>query len=140
LPDDPLRFSVDVGGAWDPHILPVASGRSQVIREDFATRVRTGVAREARFRTRGADGKYRSFLNGAGPLRPSDVTPLYWIGINLDIDDAMQAGETLTLTKVRLDLTIGAATRHRVIHCNRSWDRAASVCDGGECRRGTPLA
>jgi C4-dicarboxylate-specific signal transduction histidine kinase len=59
---------------------------------------------------RGEDGAYRWFLSRAEPLRSSDGTLLYWIGVNLDIDDAMQAEETLTRVKERLALATEAAT------------------------------
>ena len=43
------------------------------------------------FRVRGADGNYRWFLSRAEPLRGKDGTPLYWMGINLDIEERKQA-------------------------------------------------
>jgi C4-dicarboxylate-specific signal transduction histidine kinase len=46
----------------------------------------------------------------AEPLSSSDGTLLYWIGINLDIDDAMRAEETLTAVRERLALATQAAT------------------------------
>jgi hypothetical protein len=46
----------------------------------------------------------------AEPLSSSDGTLLYWIGINLDIDDAMRAEETLTAVRERLAPATQAAT------------------------------
>jgi len=43
------------------------------------------------FRVRGADGNYRWFLSRAEPLRGNDGTLLYWMGINLDIEERKQA-------------------------------------------------
>ena len=43
------------------------------------------------FRVRNAEGGYRWFLSRAEPLRASDGTLQYWIGINLDIDERKQA-------------------------------------------------
>ncbi len=94
--DDPLRFGIDVGGAWDSHIPLLHPDDHGSTRNVWATCLRTGVAGKARFRARGADGAYRWFLSRAEPLRSSDGTLLYWIGVNLDIDDAMQAEGTLT--------------------------------------------
>jgi len=38
-------------------------------------------------------GKYRWFLSRLEPLRASDGTLLYWIGINLDIEELKRAEE-----------------------------------------------
>jgi C4-dicarboxylate-specific signal transduction histidine kinase len=46
----------------------------------------------------------------AEPLGSSDGTLLYWIGINLDIDDVMRTGETLTAVRERLALATEVAT------------------------------
>jgi signal transduction histidine kinase len=46
----------------------------------------------------------------AEPLSSSDGTLLYWIGINLDIDDAMRAEETLTAVRERLAPATQVAT------------------------------
>jgi PAS domain S-box-containing protein len=47
------------------------------------------------FRVRNAAGEYRWFLTRAEPLRASDGTLLYWIGVNLEIDDAKRAEDAL---------------------------------------------
>ena len=46
----------------------------------------------------------------AEPLSSSDGTLLYWVGVNLDIDDAMRAEETLTAVRERLALATEVAT------------------------------
>jgi hypothetical protein len=46
----------------------------------------------------------------AEPLSSSDGTLLYWVGVNLDIDDAMRAEETLTAVRERLALASQVAT------------------------------
>jgi hypothetical protein len=43
------------------------------------------------FRVRNAAGSYRWSLSCAEPIRASDGTLLYWIGINLDIEERQQA-------------------------------------------------
>jgi hypothetical protein len=43
------------------------------------------------FRVRNAQGTYRWFLSRVEPLRAKDGTLLYWIGINLDIEERKQA-------------------------------------------------
>jgi hypothetical protein len=54
---------------------------------------RTGTAGQAAFRIRNSEGKYRWFLSRLEPLRASDGTLLYWIGINLDIEKLKHAEE-----------------------------------------------
>src|SRR6266853_4213023 len=53
--------------------------------------LKTGSAGEVSFRARNADGAYRWFLSRAEPLRANDGAILYWIGINLDIEDRKRA-------------------------------------------------
>jgi len=43
------------------------------------------------FRVRNAQGTYRWFLSRVEPLQAKDGTLLYWIGINLDIEERKQA-------------------------------------------------
>jgi formate hydrogenlyase transcriptional activator len=50
-----------------------------------------GCAGEVSFRVRNAEGGYRWFLSRAEPVRAADGTLLYWIGINLDIEERKQA-------------------------------------------------
>jgi PAS fold len=57
----------------------------------LVTCLRTGSAGETPFRVRNAAGEYRWFLTRAEPLRASDGTLLYWIGVNLEIDERKQA-------------------------------------------------
>src|SRR5271163_4025189 len=52
---------------------------------------RTGCAGEVSFRARNAEGGYRWFLSRVEPLRASDGTLLYWIGVTLDIEERKQA-------------------------------------------------
>ena len=54
------------------------------------------------FRARSAEGGYRWFLTRAEPLRASDGTLLYWIGVNLDIDDAKRAEDALRKSEKEL--------------------------------------
>src|SRR5258705_8588977 len=54
-------------------------------------RLRTGCAGQVSFRVRNVAGGYRWFLSRAEPVRASDGNLLYWIGINLDIEDRKQA-------------------------------------------------
>jgi PAS domain S-box-containing protein len=59
-------------------------------------------AGEMPFRVRNAAGEYRWFLTCAEPLRASDGILLYWIGVNLDIDDAKRAEDALRKSEKEL--------------------------------------
>jgi len=93
--NDPLRFGIEVNVPWDTHIQLVhPDDHPETLRIGAACN-RTGTAGQAAFRIRNAAGKYRWFLSRLEPLRASDGTLLYWIGINIDIDDRKRAEETL---------------------------------------------
>jgi formate hydrogenlyase transcriptional activator len=93
--DHPLRFGIDTGAAWDSHI-PLQHPDDHVeSRKVWSDCLRTGSAGEMRFRVRNAQGGYRWFVGRAEPLRASDGTLLFWIGVNLDIEELMQATEAL---------------------------------------------
>jgi PAS domain S-box-containing protein len=89
--DHPLRFGIDTGASWDSHILLVHPDDQEETRRVWSTCVRMGRAGEASFRVRNAEGEYRWFLSRAEPLRASDGTLLYWIGVNLEIEERKQA-------------------------------------------------
>jgi PAS domain S-box-containing protein len=93
--DHPLRFGIDMGAEWDSHISLLHPDDHEIARRAWATRLRTGCAGEVSFRVRNAEGGYRWFLSRAEPLRASDGTLVYWIGDNLDIDDAKRAEDAL---------------------------------------------
>jgi len=92
LPSDhPLRFGIETGAAWDSHIAFLHPDDHAETRRVWSDCLRTGRAGEVSFRVRNAEGAYRWFLSRAEPLRATDGTILYWIGINLDIEDRKQA-------------------------------------------------
>ena len=96
LPEDhPLRFGIDVGAAWDSHLPLVHPDDHAEMRRAWSHSLRTGCAGEVSFRARNAEGGYRWFLSRVEPLRASDGTLLYWIGVTLDIDDAKRAEDAL---------------------------------------------
>ena len=90
-PDHPLRLGLDIGAAWDSHLARVHPEDHEETRKVWSTCLRTGSAGEATYRIRDAQGGYRWFIGRAEPLRSSDGTLLYWIGINLDIEERKQA-------------------------------------------------
>jgi PAS domain S-box-containing protein len=93
--DHPLRFGIPTGAAWDSHILLLHPDDHEEARRVWSTCLHTGSAGEMPFRVRNAAGEYRWFLTRVEPLRASDGTLLYWIGVNLEIDDAKRAEEAL---------------------------------------------
>lgn len=103
LPEDhPLRFGIDIQAAWDSHIFFLHPDDHEETRRVWSTCLRTGRAGEVMFRGRNAAGEYRWYLSRAEPLRADDGTLLYWIGVNLDIDDAKRAQEALERSEAEL--------------------------------------
>jgi len=92
LPQDhPLRFGIDTGAAWDSHIPFLHPDDHEEMRRVGSDNLRTGGTAEASCRIRDAQGNYRWFLSRTEPLRGNNGTILYWLGINLDIDERKQA-------------------------------------------------
>jgi formate hydrogenlyase transcriptional activator len=89
--DHPLRFGIATGAAWDSHIALLHPDDQEESRKVWSTCVRTGCAGEFTFRVRNAEGVHRWFITRAEPLRASDGALLYWIGVNLEIDELKQA-------------------------------------------------
>ncbi len=93
---------MDPRAAWDSHIPFLHPDDHEETRRVWSTCLRTGLAGEVSFRVRNAEGKYRWFLSRAEPLRASDGTLLYWIGVNHDIDDAKRAEQALQRSEAEL--------------------------------------
>jgi PAS domain S-box-containing protein len=92
LPQDhPVRHGIDTGAEWDSHIALLHPDDYEEARRVWSILLRTGCAGDVSFRVRNAEGGYRWHLSRAEPVRASDGTLLYWIGINLDIEDRKQA-------------------------------------------------
>jgi formate hydrogenlyase transcriptional activator len=89
--DHQLRFGTDAGAAWDSHIPLLHPDDHEETRRVWSGCLSTGCASEVSFRIRDAHGNYRWFLSRAEPLRATDGTVQYWIGINLDIEERKQA-------------------------------------------------
>ncbi len=100
--DHPLRFGIATGAAWDSHLPLLHPDDHEEARRVWSTCLRTGSAGEMPFRLRNAAGEYRWFATRAEPLRASDGTLLYWVGVNLDIDDAKRAEEALRKSEKEL--------------------------------------
>src|SRR5271156_810318 len=100
--DHPLRFGIDTSAEWDSHTALLHPDDREEARTVWSTCLSTGTAGEFTFRVPGAEGKYRWFVTRAEPLRASDGTLLYWIGVNLDIDDAKRAEDALRKSEKEL--------------------------------------
>jgi hypothetical protein len=100
--DHPLRSGAVQHAGWDCFIpLLHPDDREEACRVS-STCLRTGRGGELSLRIRDAGGEYRWFLSRADPLRADDGTILYWVGVNLDIDDARRAEQTLQRTEAEL--------------------------------------
>jgi PAS domain S-box-containing protein len=82
-----LRSGIDTAAAWDAHIQFLHPDDHEETRKVWSTCLRTGRPGEVSFRVRNAEGEYRWFLSRAEPLRASDGTLQYRIGVNLDIEE-----------------------------------------------------
>ena len=80
---------------WDTHINLVHPDDHEETLRVGAECNRKGTAGQAAFRIRNAQGEYRWFLSRLEPLRSPNGTLLYWIGINLDIEELKRAEEQL---------------------------------------------
>jgi PAS domain S-box-containing protein len=100
--DHPLRFGAVTGAAWDSHLYFVHPDDHEETRRIWSNCLRTGSAGEVSFRACNAQGVYRWFLSRAEPFRASDGTVLFWIGVNLDIDDAKRAEQALQRSEAEL--------------------------------------
>ena len=103
LPKDrPLRFGIDVGAEWDSHIPLLHPDDHAEMRRAWSHCLRTGRPGKVSFRARNAEGGYRWFLSRLEPLRASDGTLLYWMGVTLDIEERKQAEEKLRRSETYL--------------------------------------
>jgi PAS domain S-box-containing protein len=104
--DHPLRFGINTGAGWDSHIQLLHPDDHEETRRVWSTCLRTGCAGEVTVRVRNAEGGYGWFLSRVEPLRANDGTLVYWIGVNLDIDDGKRAEDALRKSEKELRDTI----------------------------------
>lgn len=92
LPKDHLlRLGTGSGVDWESHILFLHPDDREETRRARSDRLRTDCAGEVSFRVRNAEGAYRWFLSRSEPVRAANGTLLFWIGVNLDIEERKQA-------------------------------------------------
>jgi PAS domain S-box-containing protein len=100
--NDPLRQGLEVDVPWDTHIQLVHPDDHEETLRVGAECNRTGTAGQAAFRIRNAEGGYRWFLTRLEPLRARNGTLLYWIGINLDIEELKRAEEQRKIAEEKI--------------------------------------
>jgi len=100
--DHPLRFGIDTGAEWDAHIPLLHPDDREEARRVWSVCLGTGSAGENSQRVSNAGGGYRWFISRVEPLRASDGTLLYWIGVNLDIDEQKRAEEKIREQEMEL--------------------------------------
>src|SRR5258708_7560536 len=88
--DHPLRFGADTGAAWDSHIPFVHPDDHEEARRASSDNLKAGSPGDVSLRIRNAEGNYRWFLSRTQPIRATDGTVQYWIGINFDIEERKQ--------------------------------------------------
>ena len=93
---------METGTAWDSHLTFLHPDDQEHTRKIWSQCLRTGAATELSFRVRNAEGAYRWFLGRAEPVRAGDGTLLYWVGVNLDIEERKQAEFELRRSKAHL--------------------------------------
>src|SRR5471030_666473 len=93
--DHPLRFGTDTGAASDSHLPFLHPDDQEETWRAGSECLKRGRGGEVSARIRDAKGNYRWFLNRTEPVRGDDGTPLYWIGINLDIEERKRAEQEL---------------------------------------------
>jgi PAS domain S-box-containing protein len=94
--DHPLRHGIDIGADWDAHISLLHPDDHEETRRVWSHCLKSDSAGEVNFRIRGAQGEYRWFISRAEPLRDDRNNLLFWLGINLDIEDRTRTEFFLT--------------------------------------------
>ena len=100
--NDPLRLGIPIDVPWDTHIQLVHPDDREATLKVGEACNRTGTAGQAAFRIRNSKGEYRWFLSRLEPLRASNGTLLYWIGINLDIEELKRAEQLRETAEERI--------------------------------------
>ena len=89
--DHPLRHGIDTGAEWDAYIPLLHPDDHEEARRAWSNCLSISRAGQVSFRVRNAQGGYRWHLSRAEPVRANNGTLLYWIGVNLDIENRIQA-------------------------------------------------
>ncbi|HEY1805113.1 MAG TPA: sigma-54-dependent Fis family transcriptional regulator [Terracidiphilus sp.] len=100
--DHPLRLGIETGASWDWHIAFLHPDDHDETRNVWSKCLETGCTSEVTFRVMSGKGEYRWFISRAEPLRAPDGTILFWIGINLDIEERVRAEQALRKSEAEL--------------------------------------
>ena len=100
--DHPLRFGSETGASWNSHIPLLHPDDREETRRVWSECLRTGSAGDVSFRVRSAEGSYRWFLSRAEPVRDANGTLLYWVGVNLDIEEQKRTEAELHRSQAHL--------------------------------------
>ena len=100
--DHPLRFGTATGADWDSHISLLHPDDREETRRVWSDCLRMGCAGEVSFRVRNTVGGYRWFLSCAEPVRAANGSLLYWIGVNVDIEERKRTEVELRRSQAHL--------------------------------------
>ena len=110
-----VKFSGDqpgrsMGDGWATFLHPDDLSDARLAWEHA---IATGTAYDTRFRLRRGDGSYRWFLVRATPLRDETGAITRWAGINVDVDEQVQAERALQDLNATLEQRVAEATAAR---------------------------
>jgi len=89
--DHPLRLGIEAGAAWDSYLSLIHPDDHAESGRLWSECLRTGSAGEQTLRIRNGQGEYRWFIGRAEPIRAKNGTLLYWMGVNLDVEERKKA-------------------------------------------------
>jgi len=105
-----LRYGADVGGTRESHLSYIHPEDHPHARRQWSACLRKQEVGELQLRIVSEPGSARWFLVRAEPLRARNGELLFWVGVNIDIDDAKRAGEALDMAKERMARAAQVAT------------------------------
>ncbi|HEY8614413.1 MAG TPA: PAS domain S-box protein [Roseomonas sp.] len=109
-----------LGSEWVSYLHP--DDRAAAVAR-WAEATATGTPYETEFRLRRADGAYRWWLARALPTRGEDGRIQRWIGVCTDIEEIVEARETLARSREDLEAQVEERTRDR----DRMWRLSTDI-------------
>jgi PAS domain S-box-containing protein len=108
------------GAGWESFVHPEDQDAAGA---RWAQSTTTGTPYETELRLRGADGSYRWWLARALPNRGEEGVIQRWIGVCTDIQEIVEARETLARSREELEVLIQQRTRDR----DRMWRLSTDI-------------